>query len=324
MTTLYLTEQGSVLKKTYRRLLIEKKGEKLLEVPEFKIDRILIFGNVQITTQAINFLLDRGIDTSFLSINGRLRGKLAAVESKNVYLRIAQYQKNQDENFKVKFAKIIIETKIKNAINLINRYARNHPEIDFSGYSKNLKKCLLSLKRKERVSTIIGVEGRSSAIYFESYGKMFRKELQFRKRSRRPPADPINSLLSLGYTLITNEIFSILSTVGFDPYIGYLHGIDYGRPSLTLDLVEEFRQPIIDKLTLQLINKKILNEKDFEKKDNKGFYLKENSRKKYFIHYEHLMTKTKNNFRKSFQIQAYKFANTILKNIPYVPYKATK
>lgn len=324
MATLYLTEQGSVLKKTYKRLLIEKNREKLLEVPEFKVDRILIFGNVQITTQAINFLLDKGIDTSFLSINGRLRGKLSAIESKNIYLRIAQFQKNQDENFKVNLAKIIVDAKIKNSISLINKYTRNHPEVNLSNYVKDLKKIIISLNRKENISTIFGIEGLSSAIYFEAYGKMFRKEIQFKKRSRRPPADPINSLLSLGYTLIANEIFSIVAAIGFDPYIGYLHSIDYGRPSLVLDLIEEFRQPIIDVFTLHLVNKKILDESDFEEKENKGFYLREESKKKYFMYYERMIIKKENNFRKHFQIQAHKFANTILKNVPYVPFRVIK
>ncbi len=325
MATLYLTEQGSVLKKTYKRILIEKKGEKLLEIPEFKIDRIIIFGNVQITTQAINFLLDKGIDASFLSLNGKFRGRLSSIESKNVYLRVAQYQKSQDDNFKKRFAKTIIDAKIKNSIHLLKRYVRNHPEKDFSRYIVNLKKNLVSLARKGSLSAIRGVEGRSSAIYFEAFGKMFRKELQFSKRSRRPPTNPINSLLSLGYILITNEIFSIVSAIGFDPYIGYLHEMDYGRPSLALDLVEEFRQPIIDTFTLRLINKKILSESDFEKKDNQGFYLKEDSRKKYFINYEHFLTKGKDNFRKLFKIQAHKLAETILKaDVPYKPYRLVK
>jgi len=325
MATLYLTEQGSVLKKTYKRILIEKDGEKLLEVPEFKVDRILIFGNVQITTQAINFLLDNGIDTSFLSLKGKFRGRLAPVESKNIYLRMSQYKKFQDNIFKINFSKIIVKRKIKNFVHIINRYSRNHPEVNLSIYLFNLKKNLNSLTRKESLSSVRGLEGQSSAIYFEALGRMFRGKLQFTKRSKNPPTDPINSLLSLGYILITNELFSLLCAIGFDPYIGYLHEIDYGRPSLALDLVEEFRQPIIDTFTLFLLNKKILDENDFEKRDNQGFYLKEDAQKKYFMHYEQMLTKGNNHWRKVFQNQTQILANTILKeNLPYKPYAMEK
>lgn len=325
MATIYLTEQGSVLKKTYKRILIEKDGEKLLELPEFKVDRILIFGNVHITTPAINFLLDNGIDTSFLSLKGKFRGRLAPVESKNIYLRMAQFKKYQDNNFKINFGKIIVERKIKNFIFILHRYLRNHPEIDLSFYLFSLKKNLNSLARKESLSSIRGVEGKSSAIYFEALGRMFRGGLQFTKRSKNPPTDPINSLLSLGYILITNELFSLLCATGFDAYLGYLHEIDYGRPSLALDLVEEFRQPVIDTFTLSLINKKVLNENDFEKRANQGCYLREEAQKKYFRHYEKMLTKENNHWRKIFQRQVQKLAEAILKeNITYKPYAREK
>lgn len=329
MPTLYLTEQGSKLIKTSKRLVVKKDNEILLEVPEFKVDQVLIFGNIQITTQAMAFLLDNDISTSFLSIRGKLKGKLLPVESKNVYLRITQYERFKDEEFKLMIAKNIVAGKIRNQRAILQRFARNHPEIDFSEAIDELKECLRILEAKNKVSTVIGVEGRASAIYFKCFSSMFRKELKFDTRERRPPTDPINSLLSLGYTMLSNECLSILSAIGFDPYIGFLHSLEYGRPSLGLDLAEEFRQPIVDTLTLALINKEILKPEDFEEGEDKAVFLKPESRKIYFSHYEKKMHSTLEDaiikevidYRKILYNQAQKLAKSIKTGEPYKPYQ---
>lgn len=327
MSTIYVVEQGAVLKKESKRLVIEKDGNILLEIPDFKIERILLFGNIQITTQAMKFLLESGIETSFFTIHGKLLGRLSPIESKNVILRMCQYERYKDEEFKLLLAKTIVEGKIKNAIVVIQKFARNHPEMDFNNSLKSLGCCLDELPRKTQVSSTVGVEGRASAIYFEAFGKMFRKELRFTTRSRQPPLDPVNSLLSLGYTLITNEMFSVTSAIGFDPYIGYLHEINYGRPSLALDIIEEFRHTIVDRLTLELVNKEILSLEDFEEKEG-GIYLKDEPRKKYFLHYEKRMQENfqdvefgeKVTYRRFFQLQAQRFSKTIQEKVAYKPF----
>lgn len=327
MSTLYLLEQGAKLEKESKRFIVRKDDTILLEVPEFKIDRVLLFGNIQLTTQAMKFLLESGIETSFFTIYGKLIGRLVPVHSKNVVLRVAQFDKAKDEQFKLLFSKVIVEGKIRNAKALLQRFCRNHPEADLGNFEDDLNRCLDELPRKTQVSSIMGVEGRASAIYFQAYGNMFRKELQFDARSRRPPKDPVNSLLSLGYTLITNEMFSVLSSIGFDPYIGFLHGIEYGRPSLALDLIEEFRHSIIDRFTLELINKEILKKEDFEEK-TEGIYLKDEARKKYFQHYEKRMLtqvqdvqeKNEVTYRKMFYQQGQRLAKAIQLAVPYEPF----
>lgn len=315
------------MRKTSKRLLVEKDGKVLLEVPEFKVDQVLVFGNVQITTQAMSFLLEHSIPISLLSIYGRLKGKLVPAESKNIYLRLAQFERFKDEGFKLSLAKDIVSGKIRNQRSLLMRYQRNHPEINLSEEISQLEGLLSLLLSKTKVSTVIGIEGRSSAIYFEAFSKMFRRELQFEGRDRRPPRDPINSLLSLGYTMITNEAFSILSAIGLDPYIGYLHSLDYGRPSLALDLTEEFRQAIIDTLTLSLINKGVLKPSDFEEREE-GVYLKDSARKTYLLHYERKMqtelqrpdSKDKMTYRRLIYYQAQRLAKSIKEKTQYQPH----
>ncbi len=328
MATLYLTEQGSTLHKTSRRLVVTKKDEVILEVPEFKIQRVFIFGNVQLTTQVIAFLLGNGIETSFFTIKGRLNGKLSPIESKNVFLRIEQYKKSQNPEFRLDLAKIIVARKLKNGRALLLRYTRSHPEVEIGHYIKEIDRCLKNLSRKERVSTVMGIEGQAGAAYFKAFGKMFRKELQFEKRTRRPPQDPINALLGLGYTMITNEVLSMVSVIGFDPYIGFFHGINYGRPSLALDIVEEFRHPIVDTLTLNLINNGILKDTDFMTGEEGGYFLTDEARKRYFVHYEKKLTSEfilhntnmKVTYRKLFDIQAHKIEKTLMEGEPYKPF----
>ncbi len=329
MATIYLTEQGSKLSKTSKRLVIEKDGQTLLEIPEFKIERVLVFGNVQITTQAMAFLLDNGIEVSFLSLYGKYRGRLSPVESKNAQLRIQQYQKHLDAEFTVSLAKAIVRAKLHNGRELLMRYARNHPETDFSRDRPQIEDCISHLEQKQSVNSIMGVEGAAASIYFEAFGKMLRKELRFEKRQRRPPKDPVNALLSLGYTLIGNEIHSLVCAIGFDPYIGFFHGLDYGRPSLALDLIEPFRHAIIDRFTLYLINNHILTERDFEDKGDEGILLNDDARKRYFAEYEKYMTKEvasnlssiRKGFRDLFKIQVHNLRDTILGSGSFTPYQ---
>ncbi len=246
MAILYLMEQGSTLRNESRKLLVEKDGKVLAKIPEFKIEKVLAFGNIQLTTPVIKFLLESGIETSFLNIHGKLIGRLSPIESKNIELRIIQFRRYHDENFRLQVAKNIVEGKIKNMKVVLQKYQRNHPEINFENPLSELDILLQELLRKEKVSSVFGLEGRASATYFSCFGKMFRKELQFESRTKHPPLDPVNALLSLGYTLLTNEMLSVIVSLGFEPYIGFLHGIEYGRPSLALDLTEEFRALIVD------------------------------------------------------------------------------
>jgi len=326
MSTLFIVEQGAKLKKESRKFVVEKEGNLLLEIPEFKLARVFIFGNIQITTQAMKFLLENGIDTSFFNYYGKFIGRLIPVSSKNIPLRISQYKWHISEDLRLNISKILVCGKIKNSRNILLKYARNHPEVDFSKSTLEMLQLIESVSRKNGIPSLLGVEGRAAAIYFECFGKMILKNFTFANRKPRYPKDPVNSLLSFGYALLTNELFSALSARGFDPYLGYLHGAEYGRPSLALDLVEEFRQPLIDRLVLELINKDIIKPDDFEDIDNM-IYLTGEARKEYLSHYERRMhtkiscdDKTLN-YREIIHSQVEKFAKTILQQQEYIPFE---
>ena len=221
---------------------------------------------------------------------------------------------------------------------IIKKYSYNHPEIDVDDILGVIDRGLAELPKKIKVSSVMGIEGETTAAYFRAFEKMLLGELKFTTRSRRPPKDPINALLSLGYTLITNELLSILCAVGFDPYIGFLHGINYGRPSLALDIVEEFRHPVVDHFTLNLINNRILTADDFECREDNGIYLTDDARKTYFIHYEKMITNSFKypcmenhselntapsesvSYRILFKLQSHKLMKTIQRKESYQPF----
>ncbi|MHC1595434.1 MAG: CRISPR-associated endonuclease Cas1 [Candidatus Syntropharchaeales archaeon] len=325
MSTLYLTEQGSKLRKTSQRLVVEKGGVKLLEVPAHEIDHILIFGAVQISTQAISFLLNIGIEVSFLSMNGRLKGRLTPVQSKNVFLRLAQYDRYKDEEFKLTTARSIIEAKIANQRTLLLRYQRNHPEADFTSEMDIISNSLASLPQETAISALMGLEGASTRAYYTCYSGML-SNLSFEGRNRRPPLDPINALLSLGYVLIASEMAALMESVGFDPFIGFMHGLRYGRQSLPLDMIEEFRHPVIDGLVQSLTNKGSIKEADFHKESDGAVLLNKEALKRFFGFYEERMEKpfkigdSYTSYRKVFRDQVDSMRQTILNREIYQPF----
>jgi len=329
MPTLYLTEQGSSLHKAGNRLVVERDGKIVKSIPEFKVERVVIFGNIQITTQVLSYLLEKQIDTVFLTFHGKLKGRLTPIESKNSPLRIAQYKCSQDNQFTFKLAAKIIIGKILNSIATLLRHQRNHTEINFSLPIQELSAIVeKKISYLQNVDSLRGVEGQAAIIYFQCFDKMLKNGFKFEKRSRRPPANPVNALLSFGYTILYQEAISALACAGFDPYIGFYHKIDYGRCSLALDLIEEFRPIIIDRLVLNLLNLKILQAVNFTNLETGGVYLDLQGKKLFLTEYEKFMTNTfthktsreEINFRQALYNQALAMQKTILYRVEYLAF----
>ena len=330
MANLYLIEQGAVLRKTGDRLIVEKDKQVLLEVQCHKIDTVLIFGNVQFTTQAVTELLDHGIELALLTIHGRLKGQLTPMKAKNIVLRLAQYEKYKDPQFVLEISQKIVLAKIVNGLALIRRFSYNHPEIELSAESNFLEEILAKVSEQSAVASIRGLEGIAANAYFEGLKKMCLGSLVFPGRQKRPAPDPINGMLSLGYTLVFNELTSLLDAIGFDPYIGFFHQIDYGRPSLAADLTEEFRHPLVDRFTLNLVNKKVFKAEDFFFHEiEQATYFKREALKEYFRHYENFIQTpfrleggTKEaTFRDIFREQIQLLSKCLTESVSYQPFQ---
>lgn len=329
MANLYLTEQGSVLRKTGDRLFIEKEGETLLDVQCSKIDAVLIFGNVQFTTQAVRELFEHGIEMALLTKSGRLIGQLTSPSTKNIELRVAQFKRHDDHAFRLNLSRALVQGKISNCLHTMKSFAGNHPAIDLEGERTVLEAALEKISGTDSVDSLRGLEGNAARTYFGGFGKMVLGGFTFEGRKKHPSTDPVNALLSFGYTLIFNEISSLLDGLGFDPYLGYFHEVEYGRASLACDIQEEFRA-VIDRFTLYLINNRMLAAEDFYRNDKDGsMYLKREAMKKYFAEYEkyfarefkHPETGDLTTLRKCFRIQAEKMANFIKGGVEYSPFR---
>jgi CRISPR-associated protein Cas1 len=259
----YVKTQGAQIVKEGRHLLV-KKGDGIYNTLfTYKLDQLLLFGNIEITHNAMWQLMRNNIDTVFLTRYGRYLGRLAAPESKNVFLHKAQYILLDAPEFGLALARDIVAGKLANMATLLMRIkrSRNIPEAGIM--AREIQDLMPKLAGADSVDSVRGYEGRGSALYFKGFRNGFVEDMGFRKRVRRPPTDPVNSVLSLLYTFLMNRVYAAVRIAGLDPYPGFLHSVDYGRYSLVLDLMEEFRAIIGDTLTLSLFNLKILQPEDF-------------------------------------------------------------
>lgn len=329
MPTLYITEQGASLRLETGRLCVIKDGKPLTEVPLEQLEGLCIFGNIQLSTQLVAELLERGIETAFFTLNGRLKGQLTPAKARNNELRFDQFRLAGDENFSLTLAREITRAKIDNGLHLVKRYERSHPgEADFTAEVREMNNVLDGLSAVANRASLLGMEGTAARHYFAAFAKMLRQGWTFEGRKRRPPPDPVNALLSLGYVLVGSEIQSLLDGLGFDPYIGFFHTLEYGRPALALDLLEEYRAPLVDRFVLYLLNNRILKPEDFESAEEGGVRLTRAATKRFFLEYERHMNRPfrdpdyagEQSFRTIFRQQAHRLANCLTKGEPYHPY----
>jgi CRISP-associated protein Cas1 len=260
---IYVRTQGARIIKEGKHLLVKKGDATYHTLFTYKLKQLLLFGNIAVTHNAMIQLMRNSIDTVFLTKNGRYLGRITPLESKNVFLHKRQYHLLDDPVFGLRLSRNIVSGKLSNMTTLLMRIKRSRNKAIAGKKAKEIQKLIPKLAQADSIGSVRGYEGRGSAFYFEGFPYGFIENMGFIKRVRRPPTDPINSVLSLLYTFLMNRVYAAVRIAGLDPYPGFLHSIDYGRYSLVLDLMEEFRTIIADTLTLSLFNLKILQRRDF-------------------------------------------------------------
>lgn len=260
---LYLTEQGCKLSRQGRRLLVTKADATLAQVAVLQVSQVIVFGNVQITTPALRLLLDEGVETVLLSQHGQFYGRLVGAPSGHATLRVAQVVRSRDARFAHTTAQQIVAGKLHNLKVFLQRYARRQESATIRAAAESVDALLQRAPRTQTLNSLLGVEGQASAIYFGVWKALLKSPWSFAQRIRRPPTDPVNVLLSFGYTLLQQNILGAVLTAGLDPYVGFLHQLSYNRPSLALDLMEEFRPLIVDSVVLRCLNNGIVTPEDF-------------------------------------------------------------
>jgi len=318
MATLYVTEPGARIEKEYRRLLITKDDDVLLAVPLGRVSEVVLVGQVGATTPALLMLLDAGIPLSFVTRTGQLRGRLARPSPKNLPLRHAQYDRARDPDFCLAIGKAIVDGKLRNSRALAYRIRRSRPQIATDLLAR-IEQAIGAVAQASDMDTLRGIEGSAAKAYFEVLREALRPELTFEKRTRRPPRDPANALLGLGYTLLTQNLITACEVVGLDPYDGFFHADKYGRPALALDLVEEFRGPVVDSVVQLVINKRVVGPDDFEVGQDGGVYLSDRGLRKFLEQYTHRLNTEivhpyydrRLTYQRVFEVQARLLAKTI-------------
>ncbi len=263
MGTVYITQADAFVGKQDERLLVKAEKQTLLDIPLLHVEGIVILGRVTISPAALIELLQRQIPMSYLTSSGRYLGRLEPELSKNVVVRTAQW--GASEATKLHICQAIVRGKLKNYRTALQRAARDHAQGSLPLVVDRLRRLIKSVGSCTEINGLRGIEGAGSADYFQCFPQLIRNELfSFSKRQRRPPRDPVNALLSFAYALLRHDLQGAINIVGMDPYCGYLHTERYGRPSLALDLMEEFRPLVADAVVLSTLNRKELTPEDFE------------------------------------------------------------
>ncbi len=356
MTTLYLSEPYSVVSKEAEVLQVKIPANKetgsearKVAVPLMKVEQVVVLGDSTVTTPALLALLEQNAEVCFCDYWGNFKGRLAPGVSKNVFVRAAQFRAHEAYRQRVKLAARFVRGKLHNQRTLLLRSRR---ELSDAGQVAALDEAATTIGQmigevdrleveadgpldparpqwQSALGTLHGLEGAGAAAFFAGFGRLLKQDLGFHGRQRRPPPDPVNLLLSFGYTLLMNHVVSAVQIVGFDPYIGYLHSEGYGKPALALDLMEEMRTPVVDSVVLTVVNKQILQARHFEQQ--LGVWQLSGPGRKLFLQQfeqrlntviQHPIFDYKATYRRCLELQARLLAKFLLGEIPsYRPFQ---
>lgn len=273
----------------------EKDPPVRTRVPLNDIDQVVVVGRPRVSLPVLQRLMRKGIPCFFTTSTGRWIGCLLPDNNLNAARRICQYEAVKDEKLALQVARRIVQSKVLNSRRVLQRLAANRSEADSEEQGEitaELKKLVLPITRADALDELRGYEGLAAARYFSRLSSFFPRDVPFEGRSRRPPKNPANALLSWAYTILLGEIDCCIRTHGLDPCLGFLHEVSHGSPSLSIDLLEPLRAPVCDLLTLNLLNHGILAKDSFEYNvESGGFMLKQESHRDFFLAYEKHMTR---------------------------------
>jgi CRISPR-associated protein Cas1 len=293
LNTLYITSPDAFIRKEGMTFVVELDDKKAFQAPVQTIENIVCFGFKPVTPALMAFCAENNIGISYMSMHGRFLARVYGEQRGNVLLRKAQYAISDTESRSLGIARTMVAAKIANARNLLQRHMRNHcqdadcAEIKraISFFADQLNK----VEKSQRLDELRGFEGESAATYFGCFDNLItsqKEDFIFCGRSKRPPLDPVNALLSFVYMILVNDIRSALETTGLDPQVGFLHRLRPGRPSLALDIMEEFRSYIAERVVFNLINLRKITKNDFEKRETGEFRISDQGRKEILIAYQ--------------------------------------
>lgn len=293
LNTLFITTQGTYLSKEGETVAVKIDGEIILRVPVHTLGGIVCFGQVSCSPYLMGFCAENGVAISFLTENGRFLAKVQGPVSGNVLLRREQYRRADDLQASALIARAVVTGKVANCRTVLQRSLRDHcNKLDADGVSQASQRLAHSIRRLQgdfSLDFVCGLEGEAANAYFEVFDHLItsqKDDFSFNERNRRPPLDSVNCLLSFLYSLLMHDVRAALETVGLDPAVGFLHRDRPGRYGLALDLMEEFRSFLADRLTLSLINLCQVQGKGFKKKESGAVWMDDDTRKTVLVAYQ--------------------------------------
>ncbi|MCA1292164.1 type I-C CRISPR-associated endonuclease Cas1c [Paenibacillus sp. alder61] len=288
LNTLFINQPDVYLSLDGDNIVLLKEQEKLGRLPLHNLESIIAFGYTGASPALMGYCAERNISIVFMTINGRFLARVIGASRGNVVLRKKQYAISENETLSARVARNFILGKVYNHKWMLERMTRDYPlRIDvpqFKEASLQLSELMMAIRECEDLDRLRGLEGQAALSYNKLLDAMIlqqKEDFYFHTRSRRPPLDHVNAMLSLAYTLLANDTASALEGVGLDAYVGFLHRDRPGRVSLALDVMEELRGVFADRFVLSLINKKIVTANDFVRKENGAVLMTEDARKKF-------------------------------------------
>ena len=283
LNTLYITTPEAYLSKDGLNVVVSVNKDEMFRIPIMNVESIVTFGYMGASPGLMKLCMDNNVSLVFMTPQGRFIGRIQGATQGNVLLRKKQYSLSEDENVALHLAKLFITGKVFNTRGILQRYIRdNGADEEVEDVIKQLdwqkKRILLA----ENMDILRGEEGHAANTYFEVFNHLIlhqKDDFPFNGRSRRPPKDEVNAMLSFVYTLIANDVAAALESVGLDPYVGFMHTLRPGRTSLALDMMEELRAYLGDRLVLSMINRKQVTKKDFIRQSDESFVMTDNCRK---------------------------------------------
>ena len=314
MGTVYITQEDAFIGKVDERLSVKANKQTLFDMPLIKIDGIVVLGRATVSPAAVTECLERHIPLTFMTETGRYLGRLEPEMNKNIFVRAAQWKAKGESPQAIHVVRGFVRGKLKNYRQVLLRRERENAQLDLRSHIVRLEQAIAPIDSTPKIDSLRGLEGAGSAAYFGCFNQLIQnQQFQFEARRRRPPTDAVNALLSFGYALLRHDVQSAVNIVGFDPYLGYLHVERYGRPSLALDLMEEFRPLIVDAMVLSALNTQKLTLNDFTTEPLSGaVFLTKEALKTFLRLYEqkkqskfkHPVLQRQCSYQEAFEIQA--------------------
>ena len=330
MSTIYLVQQGGVVTKKQSRFQIKVADEPQQDIPVREISKLLLYGNIHLTTPVISTCLYEQIPVFFLSQSGKYKGHLWSAQSGELTAELAQFERHTDSDFRLEMARSIVKGKLLNSKQLLLRLNRKRRCDQVADAIEGIGSDLRAVDASPEVDQLRGYEGSAAARYFPAMGRLIQPEdFVLLRRSRRPPTDPINALLSFGYTLLYNNVLSLILVEGLNPYLGNLHRSERKETHLAFDLMEAFRSPVIDSMVLRLVNQRIIKLEDFQPlADDGGVYLNDGARRVFLRQFEARMDslttygnrKDPVEYRRAIQLQVQDYKRAMMAGTAYDPF----